>query len=79
MLFSTKRTLEKHTITGLDLRKPGVEDSRKMEFIEFVEFLEFIGLMKQGRVGSCIPFAGDNSINTTNTRNTTNKHAGFGG
>jgi hypothetical protein len=51
-----------------------------MEFImEFIGFLEFIELMKQERVGSCIPLAGDNSTNTTKTRKATNKHSGSQG
>jgi len=44
----------------------------EMAFIEFVGSLEFIGLMKQDRVESCMPFAEDNTINTTNTRNSRN-------
>ena len=37
----------------------------------------FIELKEKGRVESCILFAGDNSINTTNPMNTINKYAGF--
>jgi len=38
-------------------------------FIGLVEFLEFVGLVKPGSAGNSIPFADDNSINTTNPRN----------
>jgi len=41
-------------------------------FFAFVGFLGFIGLKKQGGVESCILFAEDNSINTTNTKNPIN-------
>jgi hypothetical protein len=46
-----------------------VENSEGIVFIGFIEFLVFVGLVKPGSVENCIPFPNDNSINTTNTRN----------
>jgi len=43
-----------------------------MEFNGFIEFFAFVGLMKQGNVNNYIPITDDNSINTTNAKNTIN-------